>query len=238
MIEFVLLDDDKEILKINMALISIIMMKIKEPYQVKVFEEYGQDFKKIIHSKINQKIYILDLELKNKSGIDIAREIRKYDWKSIIIILTAHSELEMQVLKGRLLILDFISKFDDYKNRLTKTILKIIDIKNKDDILIIKEKEGIMQIPFESILYLLKEKEKNITKIVTYEYNYKTRQTLISLETRLPHYFIRTHRACIVNRKQIQKIYYNENKITFKNNLKLEYISKKHKKGLKVDNFE
>ena len=73
------------------------------------------------------KIYILDLELPGKSGIDIAREIRKVDWDSIIIILTSHDELELKLLKEKLLILDFISKFDDYENRLSDTLKMVID---------------------------------------------------------------------------------------------------------------
>ena len=45
-------------------------------YRIYQFEEYTKDLKQIIENA-EVKIYVLDIELNEKSGIDIAREIRK-----------------------------------------------------------------------------------------------------------------------------------------------------------------
>ena len=77
-------------------------------YNIYSFEKYNLNMKNIIKTPADTKIYILDLELPGKTGMDIAKEIRKEDWDSIIIILTSHDELELKLLKQKLLILDFI----------------------------------------------------------------------------------------------------------------------------------
>ena len=64
-------------------------------------EHYGDGF------------YLLDQTYSERNvirALDLAREIRTYDWWSPIIILTAHGGMAFESFKQRLQILDFISK--------------------------------------------------------------------------------------------------------------------------------
>ena len=73
----------------------------------------------------------MDIEIKDSiSGIDIARKIRKDDWDSIIIFVTSHNELGYQALKAQIMLLDFISKYDDFENNFVLTIKKAISLIN------------------------------------------------------------------------------------------------------------
>ena len=127
MFEFIVCDDQVMFSKGIVKLIDSIFMKNSFDYTVKSFTDYNDNFEEIIKIK-GSKIYILDIELNNGiSGIDIARKIREYDWSSTIIMLTSHSEMGYDVLKAQIMVLDFISKFEDYKLRLTQLIEKIIE---------------------------------------------------------------------------------------------------------------
>ncbi len=118
MLDFVICEDNKNVRDIYKLLLSKILMPYDFNYRIHLFEKYDIKMANLINNNSNFKIYLLDLELPGKNGINIAQEIRKSDWDSIIIILTSHDELELKMLKQKLLIFDFISKFEDYEHRL------------------------------------------------------------------------------------------------------------------------
>ena len=93
MINFVIVDDFKEITDKIEDIISKIMMKNKMEYKTHVFHDYDSEFKKFISEPMVNRIYLLDIETKSASGIDFARLIRKNDLESIIIFITAHEEI-------------------------------------------------------------------------------------------------------------------------------------------------
>ena len=121
MINFVVCEDNKIILEKNVEIINKTMFNNNINYRIYKFEDYTSDFKNIIYNS-DIKIYILDIELNKTSGIDIAREIRKKDLDSIIIISTAYVEYLPLALKNKLMLYDFISKFEDYEENLSKVI--------------------------------------------------------------------------------------------------------------------
>lgn len=121
MINFVVCEDNKIILEKNVEIINKTMFNNNINYRIYKFEDYTNDFKNIIYNS-DIKIYILDIELNKTSGIDIAREIRKKDLDSIIIISTTYVEYLPLALKNKLMLYDFISKFEDYEENLSKVI--------------------------------------------------------------------------------------------------------------------
>ena len=84
MINFIVVDDFKEITKKVENIINKIMMNNKIEYKVHIFYDYNSEFKKIVNEPLTNKIYFLDIETNSASGIDIARLIRKNDLESII----------------------------------------------------------------------------------------------------------------------------------------------------------
>ena len=154
MINFIICEDNKYVREIEESIISKIAMPYDFNYVVHSFDKYNVKMKNLINTPSDLKIYILDLELPNKSGVEIAREIRKVDWDSIIIIVTSHDELELKLLKEKLLILDFISKFDDIEKGLTKTINMVIKNLDTKKVLSFKSNKELHHVKLDNILYV------------------------------------------------------------------------------------
>ena len=233
MINFIVCDDNKYARDINEKIIKKITMPYDFEYEIYSFEKYNINMKNLIKTPTYTKIYILDLELPGKSGIDIAREIRKEDWDSIIIILTSHDELELKLLKQKLLILDFISKFDDIEKSLTKTINMVIKNLDTKKVLTFRSNKEIHHVKLDNILYLYRDNNTLQTMVVTNDGEYNIRDSLVSISKKLDQRFYQTHRACFVNIDKVKKVDFITGIIYFENNKKIDYLSRNYKKGLR-----
>ena len=233
MINFIICEDNNYVREIYESIISKITMPYDFTYNIYSFEKYDTKLKNIINTPSDLKIYLLDLELPNKTGIDIAREIRKVDWDSTIIILTSHDELELRVLKEKLLILDFISKFDNYESRLIETIKMVINKNNNHNVISFKSNKELHNVKIENILFISRDTYLEKTKIVTTDNEYLVRDSLLNIIKKLDSRFYQTHRACFVNIEKIKSVDFKENKIYFENDKSTDLLSRNYKKGLK-----
>ena len=233
MVNFILCDDNKYVREINENLIKKITMPYDFSYKIHSFDKYNNEFKKIINDPLNIKIYILDLELPNKSGLEIAKEIRKVDWDAVIIILTSHEELELTLLKQKLLIFDFISKFDNYENRLKEAIDVIVKKIKTKKVLSFKSNKELHHVKLNNIFYLYKDSSSLKTIIVTPEKEYFVREPLSTIVKRLDERFIQTHRACYVNIEKIESVDFKNSLIYLSNGMNIDYLSRNYKKNLR-----
>lgn len=233
MINFIICEDNNYVREIYESIISKITMPYDFTYNIYSFEKYDTKLKNIINTPSDLKIYLLDLELPNKTGIEIAREIRKVDWDSTIIILTSHDELELRVLKEKLLILDFISKFDNYEARLIETIKMVINKNNNQNVISFKSNKELHNVKIENILFISRDTYLEKTKIVTTDNEYLVRDSLLNIIKKLDSRFYQTHRACFANIKMIKSVDFKENKIYFENDKSTDLLSRNYKKGLK-----
>jgi DNA-binding response OmpR family regulator len=96
------------------------MRNSNDQYKIFRFSEYNEEFMNFIKNLVGQNIYIFDIEVKGKFGLDLAREIRmfKKTMNDQIIIATAHQDLVQNAYHKKILMVDFISKFDDLEERL------------------------------------------------------------------------------------------------------------------------
>lgn len=233
MINFIICEDNSHVREIEENLISKLAMPYDFDYKVYSFDSYNNKLKNIITTPLDIKIYLLDIELPNKSGVEIAREIRKTDWDSIIIISTSHNELEMKILKEKLLIFDFISKFDNYEQRITDTINMIINKLNVKKILSFKSNKELHHIRFDNILYIYRDNVIEKTKIVTNDNEYTVRDSIATIIKKLDSRFYQTHRACYVNKEKIKTVDFKNSIIHFDNGKSIDYLSRNFKKGLR-----
>lgn len=233
MINFIICDDEKPITDSVKKIVTNVMFKNNIDYKIHVFHEYNNDFYEILKSELENKIYILDIEVGKKSGMDIAKLIRKNDWNSIILILTSHYELEFLAYKSKILLFDFISKFDLYDQKIYDTINFCVNNKLNDNKLVIKTNRKIEQINFSSILYITYDNYIRKTKIITKNEEYETNESLKEISKRLKGNFVSTHRACIVNLNNIKTIDTKNKVITFVDNTTTELLSRNHIKDVK-----
>ena len=231
--EFVVCDDELVFRKNVVKIIDKLLIKNDIDYKIREFEKYNKNFEKLIKTK-SRKIYILDIEMKDEiSGIDIARKIRKYDWNSFIIIATSHYELTYQAIKARIMMLDFISKFDDCNNELTTAISKAIELINDNKIMKINSNGVTYIVYLDDILYIERDTIDRKCIIKTSTAKIPVSKSLNEIYDTLDNNFYQTHRSCIVNTSNIVNVDWKNNKIYFDNNISIDLLSRNKKKGLK-----
>lgn len=233
MINFIVCDNEKEITTLVKNIITKVMFKTNIEYKVHIFNDYDSKFNNIVKSELENKIYILDIEVGNHSGIDVAKNIRKKDWNSIILILTAHYELEYVAYKSKILLFDFISKFDLYDKQIYDTINTCVQGILRDDKLNIKYGRRYEKINYNDILYITYDSYNRKLKIITKSKEYEINSTLKQIKEKLKGKFIYTHRSCIVNLSNVKSIDTVNKKITFANDITIDLLSRRYIKEVK-----
>lgn len=233
MINFIICDDEVEITNLVKNIITKIMFKTNIEYKIHIFNKYDSKFNEAIKSEMENKIYILDIEVGSKSGIDIAKTIRNKDWNSVILILTAHSELETIAYKSKILLFDFISKFDLYDKKMNETITTCVNQLIKNDKLKVRVNRKIEQITFDKIFYITYDTYYRKAIIVTSNKEYQTNMSLKEIKEKLKGKFIYTHRSCIVNLLNVKTFDFTNKKIIFKNNITIDLLSRNYIKEVK-----
>ena len=115
MLNYIVCDNNEQIVENVASIIDTLMMGNNIDYKIYKFYDYNDDFFKKVKIKGSNKVYILDIQVREKSGIDIARTIRETDLQSALIFLTSHGELAEYVVYNVISPLGFISKFDNYE---------------------------------------------------------------------------------------------------------------------------
>ena len=231
--EFVVCDDEELFRRKVKEIIDKIYMANDEYYHINEFDKFNKSFEKLINDGC-PKIYILDIEMKDDvSGIDIARKIRNNDWESIIIFITSHNELGYQALKAQIMLLDFISKYDDYENNLEKVIKKAIGMANSKKTMTFNSDGISYVIHLNDILYIVKDTVDRKCVIKTTYTEIEVNKSLNYFVNNLDDRFYMSHRSCIVNTEKIEKVDWKDNVIYFNNGDSIDLISRDKKRGFK-----
>ena len=96
MINFIICDDEKHYVDNIIRVIDNVMMNNDVEYNKYTFNEYNKSFLNLVNQKMAFKIYILDIQVKDKKGTEMAKIIRKKDIDSMIIFLTAYYDKYLQ----------------------------------------------------------------------------------------------------------------------------------------------
>lgn len=232
MINVIICEDNEKDRSNALRVVKNFMDKNKKDYDVHLFNDYNKSFYEIIQRKLPFKIYLLDIEAPTRSGIDMAREIRKKDVDSVIIFLTAHEELGNIVLKNDLMFLSFINKFDDFENRLSNSLKKGLELLKHKNVIKFIDRNIIYTININDILYLTKDSFERKTIIKTDYSEFRVNKALTEIISLLDHRFIQTHRACYINSDRKVKIDKTNKTITFDTGETIDLLSDKYKKEL------
>ena len=209
MINFIIYEDNKEERQEYISVILKLIGKMKYAYQIIEIPKYDKNTMNTINNLIGKKIFILDIEVPGKTGLDLAREIRKNgDWTSQMIVVTNHEQLKATTLTAKMLMLDFISKYYNCSEELSKSLELSINILNQHKSLNFQYNGELFQIPYNNILYIEKNVDDAYSTIVTKNSKVIIKKTITSLEKDLSDEtkFFRSHRSCIVNLDNITSV--------------------------------
>ena len=234
MINFVVCDDEKEFRDKIKMVINKLFMKNNVEYKTYEFNGYSKELDNFINNSMSSKIYILDIEMKNSiSGIDIARKIRKEDWNSIIIMVTSHTELGYEALKAQIMLLDFISKFDQCEKNLESILKKAVSKVDSKKTIQFKNSGITHRLYLEDILYVTKDTVDRKCVIKTTYNEFAVSKTMNEMIEDLGPGFYLSHRSCLVNTAKIKRVSWKDNIIYFNNGESIDLLARDKKKGLR-----
>ena len=202
MINFVICEDEDILASKYINVIDKFMMRNDAEYKIHRFKGYTKDWEKFVTTNTEFKIHLLDIRTSAGSGIDAARRIREEfdDWVSMIIIITAYSEYKYEALGKRLMLVDFINKLDRCESKLRESLLICIKhYNNRHKVLRYTYKNTAYSIELRHILYIEREPESKVCKIVTIYGTYPIQGTIKSVLKNLDSRFFKSCRGTIVN---------------------------------------
>lgn len=207
----------------------------EQSYKIIEYDKYHNNLVNEIKNIEGKKIFLLDIEVPGKNGLELAREVRNEgDWLSPLIVITTHENLKSQGFTGRMLMLDFLSKYDDVKINLKESIITAYNIISSYKTMSFKQKGEIYQVLYDSILYIEKNVNDNYVTIVTKNDSITIKGCINTITNFLiedPR-FMKTHRSCIVNLINIKSYDVTNNIIKFENKT-IDLVSREKKKELK-----
>ena len=234
MLRFIICEDNKDFMERIAQIINKVMMPYNFEYKISKFTEYNKEVEEIITKKNEQKIYVLDVELPDISGLEIASEIRTEDLDSTIMFITSHPECQNDIFYSRLLAIDYINKDRLWSDRFEKTITYAIKNLNKRRILSFEFNYNSFRLLIDRILYIEKVQDNQKCTINMEDGSkYEMISTITNLKDKLGPSFYQSHKSCLVNVEKIKRINYADNTITFQNDKSVYLLSNRNKKGLK-----
>ena len=232
MFNIIICDDNEKDLNNMVRAVKKFMDENSFKHSIHKFSDYDKEFEKIIDAKLPFKIYLLDIETPSRSGIDVARQIRRKDVDSVIMFLTAHEELGSVILKNDLMFLSFINKFDNMNDRLNKSLKKAIHMLHHKNVIKIVDRNITYTLNLNDILYITKESFERKTIIKTDYSEIKVNKTMNDIIQMLDSRFVQTHRACYINNDRRVSTDRKNRIITFDNGETINLLSDKYKKGV------
>lgn len=217
MLDIVVYEDKGTYMQKNINAINAALTNYDIDYRIHKFQSYSDRLNELIELKDINKIYILDVEMKDKSGIEVASLIREKDFNSVIIFATAYDKYHNDIFYNRLMVLDFVCKYNGYDRRLKEDIITALRILYDDKTFVFKYNHVVYRIPYSNINYI--EKEPLIKRCIIHTINNKFYivNSMDRLIKELGTSFIRTHQSCIVNANNIEEVDFSDTKIIFKN---------------------
>ncbi len=158
-------------------------------------------------------VIILDINLKcNKSGIDLAKEIRKKNKNSYIIFMTAHLEYAMIAYKVKTF--DYIAKPINY-DRLEETIIRLFeDVTNAPKTYIKIDSKNTL-VDESEVQYIKRDSMKLVYHTASRDYS--AYSSFNKIQDTLPKNYVRCHKSYIANINQIKDVEPVSGTITFMN---------------------
>lgn len=234
MVNFVIYEDNKKLTEMYADIVRQAMCQYDHLYHIYKYSKYSPDLVETMSKHDGYNVYILDIEVPGKSGLDLAREIRNSnDVDSQLIVVTAHKELLENTFSNRSLVLNFISKFDNCEENLLSAIRQAYLNASKHKSFPFKTEGLTCTIPYQDILFFEMDNETGLVSMYTANDSYTIRKPIVQIFKELDDpRFMKTHKSCIVNVQNIREVDFVNRIIYFKGKKNTDLFSRNYKKEL------
>ena len=230
---FIIVDDNEMYSNLVEKIVTDKINEINFKCETYKFNDYNTEFWNLVYKKMNNKVYILDIETPSENGIFVAQRIRNIDFDSIIIFISGYEDNYFRlILKSDTSYFCTIAKPELMQtlplklDKLFKTeLIRTIKIKCKNCTY------GLL----ESDIYFIEYNDRKVyveSSLGRIETNY----TLKEIYNMLSKNFVYSHKACIVNMKKVIDYSLASKEIRFEDNKQTNLISRKYIENL--DNFD
>ena len=211
MLNFVVCDDNLNLLDRLEKMLETIFTKNNYDASVVFKSDNADDILNYIEHNIAD-VLLLDINLKsNKSGLELAEEIRKRKKNAYIIFTTGHLEYAMVAYKYKTF--DYLAKPITY-DRLEDTIIRLFEDANESSKKYIKLDNKNTIIDESEIQYIKRDGMKLVFHTSSRDYN--TYSSFNKFQEKLPNTYVRCHKSYIANLNQIKNVEPVAGIITFK----------------------
>ena len=212
MLNFVICDDNLNILDRLEKMLDTIFCKNDFEAQVAFSSDNTEEVLNYISSN-KVDVAMLDINLKsNKTGIELAKEIRKINKNIYIIFTTVHLEYAMIAYKVKTF--DYIAKPINY-DRLEETIIRLFEDVTSVPKRYLKIDNKNTLVDESEVQYIKRDGMKLVFH--TSSRDYDTYSSFNKFQDKLPENYIRCHKSYIANINQIKDVEPVSGTITFKN---------------------
>lgn len=212
MLNFVICDDNLNILDRLEKMLDTIFCKNDFEAQVAFSSDNTEEVLNYISSN-KVDVAMLDINLKsNKTGIELAKEIRKINKNIYIIFTTGHLEYAMIAYKVKTF--DYIAKPINY-DRLEETIIRLFEDVTSVPKKYLKIDNKNTLVDESEVQYIKRDGMKLVFH--TNSRDYDTYSSFNKFQDKLPENYIRCHKSYIANINQIKDVEPVSGTITFKN---------------------
>ena len=211
MLNFVICDDNLNILDRLEKMLDTIFCKNDFEAQVAFSSDNTEEVLNYISSN-KVDVAMLDINLKsNKTGIELAKEIRKINKNIYIIFTTGHLEYAMIAYKVKTF--DYIAKPINY-DRLEETIIRLFEDVTSVPKKYLKIDNKNTLVDESEVQYIKRDGMKLVFH--TNSRDYDTYSSFNKFQDKLPENYIRCHKSYIANTNQIKDVEPVSGTITFK----------------------
>ena len=220
MLDIVVCSKNRDLTKRSIKVVNNVITHYKFDCNIVMFDE--------VMRSSNRKIYIIDVD----NSLDVVYKIRDDDYLSIIILISSHDKIDIDLLHKKLLFLDYVCFDGKYCLNLEKNINMGLKMLFKKDIFSFKYNHMIYRIPYENINYIEKEIGRKRCIIHTIEDDYYIVNSIEGINDKLDGMFIKSSQSCIINMMNVKYVDCIKNVIYFQNNDMTSLITDKVKKDI------
>lgn len=201
-------DSIEDLLKIEKLLLKYKKFYPNTSFEIEKFSDASQLYNNIKNNQLAD-IYILDIIMSEKNGIDIGHQIRKSNSNNIIIYTTCSSDFALEAYE--VCAVRYILKPIN-ENKIFEALnyaMSYINIK-KESSYLIKTKNGLVPVPYSQIEYI----ENSSRKLEAHLTNGKTIRSIFirkSFEEEISELikeaqFTQVHKSFLINLKYIKQL--------------------------------
>lgn len=236
MLRIILVNSNKISIEKSRSMVAHMFMEKDIPYLYYKFNKNDKELENYISNKNKDDIFVI-VDSKDINSVDIVNKIRKkyHNISPFIIIVNSLDKKRLEELREtRLYNTEIIPSLFNHEKRIKQIVNDVIECFNENqECLEIKQNKMLYKIPYNDILYIVKESNSKKCEIHCKTETLKFYISIDSIKNLLGKQFIQTHRSAIVNKNNIISANLENGFITFNNNKEEYLISRNYKKIIK-----